>query len=500
MRLFFRRSEQVTEPAGEPLLLVPFGPDEPDPDQPYLHGQYDGSLGIEDDAFAEFLQAATPQEHITRQLAELQEKLQQVEKAYISTQTIPKRLQTLEHALQEARQQYEQIRSLRDRCEQELAEVRQAPDAPSLVQIFMYGAAGIAFLLGDLIVSKEIVAQVLYLPEVYERWLFALGLSALTFVLKVAYDRLERRFEATILVISGAVLLTLILMGVLRSQEIQRQQMLRSNEMTTWSPEATELVERQEVSGPSNTVLMMAFILSTVMFAMAGAVCFSTAHAHARRYFHIYRPLRQKFRELDAQTQYFKERVNTLSEQLSAGHEELGQANALLAVHGTPETVRQELESLASQMQALKEKLAELQATQRLASYRSGRQRARQYQHLQSDQLQAEQDRDHAQTESDDALPEDMAASPEQGDAAAEGDGHLALDQAENDAAEGFPEQLQAISSGTTASEQESKAATQGAGNTERPSTPRSRRERGVRHGLRRPFLDVRDEILELTA
>jgi len=582
-------------------LPLPVGTEEPDPNSPHLYGQYDGGLAIDNDAFAEFLQAATRREHLSERIAtlqkqreQLQEQLQRAEAAQISAQTLPERLQALERALPEARQRLEQVRRQREQCEQELQALRRSPEVPSLVQVLMYGAAGVAFLVGDIIVSKEIVAQVLYLPLEYERWLFALGLACITFVLKVAYDRLvelpfwqhiRRRFEVVILSISALALITLVFMGALRTQEIQRQHLLRSTEQTVWSLEAESPSVQQQIPTPDNTVLLVTFILSAVMFATAGAVCFSTAHTHARGYFHVYRPLREAYDALTVQEQNATRRLETLEESLTADREELARANATLALVGTPEMLRQDLKQIDEHIAGLQEQLADLLSEQRRASYRSGRERALQYRRLLTEKP-AEDEVAEAPEESpaEDETGESMAASgeissdadqeaiplgsEENGTTLPETAHPMAIDGAPDgtaDLPEGItdpdeagaghsaePDEAGAESTAVvignietaTASTTEGADATEGASATEaastfeggdnesdglagtpdalsleagdavvgdesaaaggdssvRAATPRSRRERGVRHGLRRPFLDIRDEILDLTA
>ena len=594
LQIFRRKSHPEASSPADNLLMLPVGAEEPDPNRPHLYGQYDGGLAVENDVFAEFLQAASRREHLAERITalleqrhQIQEQLRQAEAAHISAQTLPERLQALERALPEARQRHEQLRQQREACEKELETLHQSHEAYSLVQMLMYGTAGLAFLLGDIIVSKEIVAQVLYLPLEYERWLFAVGLACITFVLKVAYDRLvelpfwqrvQKRFEVVILSISTLALITLIFMGALRTQEIQRQHMLRSTEQTTWSLEADAPSIQQEIPGPDGTVLLVTFMLAAVMFATAGAVCFSTAHTHARGYFHRYRPLRQKCARLSDQEREAALRLETLEENLTRGREELARATATLALVGTPEVLRQDLQKLEDRIAQLQDQLADLLVAQRQASYRSGRERALHYQRLlasqsskeETDELPDASSEQEEHEEAADALPEATAAqemSEKEADALIEmltaqdnqedatstlpevsvaqndrEDLHeaeaatdelpgersesreatpeslpgeheaaqpVALTVAHSDAAPEDSEAFQTGSNGAASpmpigssvtSDVEGESAAVGGDGAERSTERRSRRERGVRHGLRRPFLDIRDEILDLTA
>ena len=60
----------------------------------------------------------------------------------------------------------------------------------SLLAGILYLLAGVAFVIGDLIISHEIVAYALNIRDNYEAWAFAIGLAMLSVLLKPAYDRL----------------------------------------------------------------------------------------------------------------------------------------------------------------------------------------------------------------------------------------------------------------------------------------------------------------------
>ncbi|MDQ7040406.1 MAG: hypothetical protein Q9M35_05645 [Rhodothermus sp.] len=491
-----------------------------DPLQPHQQGRYDGELAVEQEAFCKFAAAATKREYIEAQLdalraqhQQLQEQLQEVEAAHSNAQALPEQVQMLERNRQETHQRLEQCRQQQKECEQRLEVLRHSPEAPSLAQVFIYGLAGVAFLVGDIIVSKEIVAQVLYLPEEYERWLFAVGLAALTFVFKITYDRLielafwqriKKRFERTILTISALTLVTIIVMGILRAQEIQLQQSLRNRDQTVWSLEANAPSAPQPVTGPSGFLLAIAFALSGVMFAVAGAVCFTTAHSYGRVYFHQYRPLRRKHKRLLKQERKIARHLKMLEEQVSDAKEALARAQSVLELHETPEVLRQHLQTIEARIAEQEKERSELLAEQRRYSYLNGWLRGQQDQRLHIEPTVPEgPDIDHNPDDDTGTTPEANVSS-EAGHIDPNGTADDVSEAAVSSPADASILQTDGANApegdGSTSSLPHTPAAQTDDESADRPNIPRSRRERGVRHGRRRPFLDIRDDILELTA
>ena len=178
----------------------------------------------------------------------------------------------------------------------------------------IYFVAGAVFLLGDLIISHEIVAYALNIRNNMEAWAFACGLAGVTLLLKPAYERLveepylknptERTrkihgyFQVALVVISVS---TLAVLGWFR-YEAYKVDKLKAGINTEIKPlqlAATPLIQGTEIqSDPalmqkidakmkemevlnlelvnSNRALL-SFVLSGVLFAIAGAICFGIA-------------------------------------------------------------------------------------------------------------------------------------------------------------------------------------------------------------------------------
>ncbi|HEU0078831.1 MAG TPA: hypothetical protein VFQ76_14350, partial [Longimicrobiaceae bacterium] len=183
----------------------------------------------------------------------------------------------------------------------------------SIVYFLLYTIAGITFLLGDLVMSKAIVADSLNLrgPTPFgidESWLFALGLAMISVLLKPAYDRLvedryvageaTRRFTWTILIVSAGAILTVGVLGWFRATSFQM------NVLAKAQPAQANSLWTQLATNPLGTA---SFVLSGLLFAVAGAVCLGIGLRHGRDWRHIrsrltreQKDLRDRCSDLDA--------------------------------------------------------------------------------------------------------------------------------------------------------------------------------------------------------
>ena len=187
---------------------------------------------------------------------------------------------------------------------------KAAPDY-SLFAGLLFLVAGISFLAGDLIISHEIVAYALNIRNTNEAWAFAVGLAMVSILLKPAYDRLIEqpyqedpikngrtygRFKLGLAVFS---VLTLAVLGWFRYEAYRTDQLkaainksVRQLQLNTdptattqvLSPATISKIEKQlSESSELNLALvnspwaLLSFVLSGILFALAGAVCLGIA-------------------------------------------------------------------------------------------------------------------------------------------------------------------------------------------------------------------------------
>ena len=204
---------------------------------------------------------------------------------------------------------HEQLTQIRDEQADLRARRRAVVPEYSLVGGLFFLVAGLSFVFGDLIISHEIVAYALNIRDNTEAWAFAFGLAMVTVLLKPAYDRLlERpyqqdparhrvRYERFKLSLAVFALITLAVLGWFRYEAYRTDQLkaainrsirqLQQQEATPLDGSSAPIdaavlakIEQQLAqSGALNVALvsspwaMLSFVLSGLLFALAGAVC-----------------------------------------------------------------------------------------------------------------------------------------------------------------------------------------------------------------------------------
>ncbi len=284
----------------------------------YQEGFKNGLGSIEPEHFQEYVSAEVQQEWIKERLTENQSRLE----------TISKKLDNYATSQQPLYQSYlmksgeaemlgkelEQFQAEMSTYEAErlaAEEAKREKKTPyALLAGVLYLLAGIAFVVGDLIISHEIVAYALNIRNTNEAWAFAIGLASLSILLKPAYERLVEEpylknqgkklygaFQIVLLVVSVG---TLVVLGWFRyeayktdklKEGINRQIKSLQLESTPIDPSMAvdegavlqKIEQKLQEYDQLNLDLvnspwaMLSFILSGVLFAIAGAICLGIA-------------------------------------------------------------------------------------------------------------------------------------------------------------------------------------------------------------------------------
>ncbi|MBC7920578.1 MAG: hypothetical protein H7Z75_05750 [Ferruginibacter sp.] len=271
----------------------------------------------------------------------------------------------------------------------------------SLVAGLLYLAAGIVFMAGDLVISHEIVAYALNIRNNLEAWAFAIGLAALSVLFKPAYERLleipyvehgsdraRRRyvwFKSLLLVFAVG---TLFVLGWFRYEAYKTDKLKEGINkavrglQTDAAPDALQKMEQQlQTIATLNQQLVnspwatASFVLTGILFAIAGAVCLGIAFPILQAYWH-------RWCQLDW-------RLGRLKRQRSGGEKLLERLEEEISQHQTRMTIcQQDLSSLVSlsalevQRQALRSDLEKLyddrkfaETDCRIASFNDGYER-----------------------------------------------------------------------------------------------------------------------------
>ncbi len=206
-----------------------------------------------------------------------------------------------------------EISAYEDHISEKKEEKAKLPLNYPLIAGIIYLAAGIVFMLGDLIISHEIVAYALNIKNNVEAWAFAAGLAGVTLLIKPAYERLVEEpyhsnpspktkkihgyFQTSLVVIS---ILTLSILGWFRYEAYKVDKLKESlnTEIRSLQLSSTSIIGEKSVSNPlverqiegkmkelktlnqslvNSPWALLSFVLSGVLFAIAGAICFGIA-------------------------------------------------------------------------------------------------------------------------------------------------------------------------------------------------------------------------------
>lgn len=256
----------------------------------------------------------------------------------------------------------------------------------SLLYATLYSVAGIFFIAGDVIMSREIVANALKLPGSVEPWIFAIGLAMLAILVKPAYDRLvEERywqgesgwFAGTIAVCSVGALSTLWILGAFRSTAFvsnTKIQRLTSELLRTEDPAQIAQIEAQvgtlQQSLIESPLGYWAFVLSGVLFALAGAVCLGIGFRHIRDAYHIRWSLYKTRSRLQGEYAEVNEALQTVRDDIERNRIEQSRARQVLNDLPPLKHLRERRDELLDTEQTLLDDQAEARVDHLEAVYR----------------------------------------------------------------------------------------------------------------------------------
>lgn len=262
----------------------------------------------------------------------------------------------------------------------------------ALLAGILYLLAGTAFISGDLIISHEIVAYALNIKNSVEAWAFAIGLASLSVLLKPAYERLVEQpyltnfnektkrvygfFQGVLLVFA---LGTMIVLGWFRyeayktdrlkdtinkqikamqldSQPIDPTQSIDNQALIQKMDEKLKAFDQLSLSLVNSPWALLSFVLSGVLFAVAGAICLGIAFPILHAYW---------YRWLQAGPA-----ISRINKQLKKGEEEYTKIEAdwmeqrkLVAIQANELSLLPVIEQLSETISTLKTEVAKLMET-----------------------------------------------------------------------------------------------------------------------------------------
>ncbi|AQG82348.1 hypothetical protein AWR27_06000 [Spirosoma montaniterrae] len=285
----------------------------------FQHGYASGVEGVNRETYEGYLSSRVSVDWLTNRIQEKRDALRQLDQHTAETTEARRNtfadLQTHTQQVDRLAKQAGQYEADRQAIltERESLRERRAKAAPeySLLAGLLFLVAGISFLAGDLIISHEIVAYALNIRDTNEAWAFAVGLAMVSILLKPAYDRLIEqpyqqdpvkhgsRYGRFKLALAGFAVVTLAVLGWFRYEAYRTDQLkaainksVRQLQLNT-DPLATsqtldertlnKIEQQLRESSELNLTLvnspwaLLSFVLSGILFALAGAVCLGIA-------------------------------------------------------------------------------------------------------------------------------------------------------------------------------------------------------------------------------
>lgn len=289
----------------------------------------------------------------------------------------------------------------------ELKKQNQSP-YPMLAGI-IYLAAGITFIFGDLIISHEIVAYALNIRNTFEAWAFALGLAGVSILLKPAYERLIEQpyltqvntsskrahgyFQLVLVIISIG---TLSILGWFRyeayktdklkeaiNREIKSLQLeatpLISGGQTVENPLLTQKIEQKlrEYDALNQQLVnspwaLLSFVLSGVLFAIAGAICLGIAFPVLQVYWKRWLQYNPVINSANRQIRKKTKALNEIKKPWFKGKSLLDLADQKLELLPNLEALNNKKDKLENDLLAINEKIKLAIESARVSTYNEG--------------------------------------------------------------------------------------------------------------------------------
>ncbi len=331
------------------------------------------------------------------ELAELEEKLktaqkesaQWVEKVQVHAHQIPLKEQQadrLRTAAQQAAEEKEQLRDLRKKTRN---------DNPFLIGLF-YVLAGLLFITGDLIISKDIVAYAFGFKG-FEAWSFAGGLAALSLLLKPAYERLiehyyeegnRKRYIYFKMVLLFFAFTTMAVLGLYRYDafRVDKMKAFLNNEATylqsgagTNSPTLIaklDSLRRQRIQ--LNEELLndpwgaWSFVLTGILFAVSGAVCLGVGTPIVQTYWKRWVQIPIRVGQMKRAERRSLKALEKVEVQVSEEKAQKAISENHLAMFSKPEELQSEIKAIRAELRDITDQQSLYDVERRVSQYNDG--------------------------------------------------------------------------------------------------------------------------------
>ncbi len=385
----------------------------------FQHGYNSGVAGVDRTTYEGYLSSQTNADWLANCIADKRAQLQQLDRQLSSTAEANREafatLQPYALRVERLAKQVAQLEAGRGAAEAEHEALRQRRATTrsdySLLAGLFFLVAGLSFLAGDLIISHEIVAYALNIRNSTEAWAFAVGLAMVSILLKPAYDRLiespyqenpvqnRGRYGRFKITLSVFAVLTLAVLGWFRyeayrtdqlksaiNKSIRQMQLSADPLADTPMLDATVMakIERQLAeSGELNLALvnspwaLLSFVLSGILFALAGAVCLGIALPVLTVFWYRWLQIDIKLGKLRRRVKRFARALSPLETELAEQRIHQNIAQHTLDLLPSLETLKQQRQGMLTDLSDLSDELKLALTDSRISRFTDGYEQGR---------------------------------------------------------------------------------------------------------------------------
>jgi hypothetical protein len=320
-----------TEVSQKPVMIDLFE-EAIEKNENYQSGFWNGYFGLSKGNYEGYLAEKARFNALTDDLTHHQEELQEVEYKIVENRKHYNGLfteltnihHTLDNQINLKQRRDADLQETNSQIDSSKKEIESLRNNNSFLGGVLFLVAAFVFIVGDLVISHEIVAYALNIKNNIEAWSFAVGLAMVSVLLKPAYDRLieypytqdntlksKRIYLVFKILVVVFTIVTLCILGYFR-YEAYRTDQLKSNinnnivslqeeensqtlKMVDALTKKSEDLSQSLVNSSSG---MLAFVLSGVMFAVAGAICLGIAFPILVAYIRIWFQIPMKLKKL----------------------------------------------------------------------------------------------------------------------------------------------------------------------------------------------------------
>lgn len=384
---------------------------------PNWEGLVDGALKINEDQlqYPQYIEAFFGRKELEERIARTNSKLEETRLELQETQNqeaqlkgqyaaCVQRIAQVEKKIEELAQER---KTLLERLEQERKEVVELkPEFGWLVALLFILAGGV-FIATDFAISRDIFQSFLNMDE-KEAMIMAAGLALTSFAIKPLVDRfLEKKFHQGIwkpmlYTLVGTSFFLVVTLGAsgyyridalqthryLKNQENKLQALQEKSEDITYVSTEEDLAQTRALLEEINKLeralledpaILLVFVLSSILFVIVGAICFSIGFTgfrpHARKFtFWTYKIPKRKWnaRCLERKLEQLQEKYNNLREQQEVLVQRIAHLNSV-------DALREKLAALEQKLTDLYHEYFKRRKEANQALYRTAYQRGREY-------------------------------------------------------------------------------------------------------------------------